>query len=41
MQQVEFGQMTAKAALDAVQKVALDYVAKAKRENPDWYGGGD
>jgi ABC-type glycerol-3-phosphate transport system substrate-binding protein len=41
MQQVEFGKMTAKQALDGVQKVALDYVAKAKRENPDWYGGGD
>jgi multiple sugar transport system substrate-binding protein len=41
MQQVEFGKMSAQAALDAVQKVALDRVAKAKQENPDWYGAGD
>ncbi len=41
MQQVEYGKMSAKAALDNVQKVALDYVAKAKQQNPDWYGGGD
>ncbi len=41
MQQVEFGQMTAKAALDGVQQQALAYVAKAKQENPDWYAAGD
>jgi ABC-type glycerol-3-phosphate transport system substrate-binding protein len=41
MQQVEFGKMTAKAALDAVQKVAEDRVAKSKQENPDWYAAGD
>jgi multiple sugar transport system substrate-binding protein len=41
MQEVEFGKMTAKAALDGAQQAALAYVAKAKQENPDWYASGD
>ncbi len=41
MQEVEFGKMTAQAALDSVQQTALARVAKAKQENPDWYSSGD
>ena len=41
MQEVEFGKMTAKAALDGVQKYAEARLAKAKQENPDWYASGD
>lgn len=41
MQEVEYGKMSAKAALDGVQQIALIRVAKAKQENPDWYSAGD
>jgi multiple sugar transport system substrate-binding protein len=41
MQEVEFGKMTAQAALDGVQKFAEQTLSKAKQENPDWYASGD
>lgn len=40
-QQVEFGRMSAQAALDEAQRLADQREAEAKTANPDWYAAGD
>jgi ABC-type glycerol-3-phosphate transport system substrate-binding protein len=41
VQEVEFGRKSAQAALAEVQALADQREATVKRDNPQWYGGGD